>query len=206
MQKTRSVKSSFTHVLWFVLPLAVAQPATAQSVWRATTGDFSVVIPETWQTVPPGEVDTGSTSTPDLVIRAVQEPTGQAPVGCSIFRLNHSAPADVSQAAANDALQDMDRNRIVADASRVRGSGVKLLDFRNELRDGVRTVSATYVTSARGGATSRVVWQSQFMLALGGSKVAFFTFSCNAPESERGVDVARAVKTFGSLRFGSLAN
>lgn len=194
------MKTLLMRVLWLVVPLAAVMPVNAQTLWRAPMGKFSLVIPEGWQSIPLGDVETGAKSTADLLITPTPEAKALAEIGCSVFRLNHTAPAEVNQLAANDVLQDWDKNRVVSEASRGRSNVIDLLNFKNEVRDGVRTASANYVLKS--GTGKRVVWQSQFMLALGGSKVGFFTFSCFVPEPEKGPEFSRAAKTFESLRFG----
>jgi hypothetical protein len=66
--------------------------------------------------------------------------TGAQAVGCGVYTLDHMAPGEVTQAAANAVLQDGNQETVLAQAQEVLRRIPLAIEFSNKGRDGVQVV------------------------------------------------------------------
>ena len=182
-----------------VFVLAMPEARAQASAWIDPTGAFSLEIPSGWVQLPPNKVDPRIRSTLVLDIGPKQELSSDSGNGCSIWRLDHTAPTEVTQEMANSVLRGWDHASVsaetVAQGKRVLGES----EFTNKLTDNVQTVFFAHDTILN---SNRVRYsQTQFMLALGGRFASFYTVGCAIFPIGANPDVAKANAFLSSLRF-----
>ena len=164
--------------------------------WSDPTGAFKFQIPNGWGQVSGAELGPEIKSTPILHVGPKEAGSDS---GCSIYRLDHSAPGEVTQRMANSVIRDWDREYV---AQQTRELGNLILGnvvFSNLPRDGVQVVSFAHDSEWKG---SQIRYsQKQFMLATGGTSASFYTVGCSVLTSKADQDTKRANAFLSSLKF-----
>jgi len=180
--------------------LTLMSPAQSQSLqWSAPGDGFDLTIPKGWVQTPPSELQIDARSQAILLIAPKGVIFSESAMGCSIFKLDHTAPSEVTQAAANAVLQSWDQSTVTEQMPEIIGRVFDVSNFTNKPRNGVQSISLKYSAELNGTKTKYA--QVQFMLATGGAAASFMTISCFAPSNLNDEDLRKINAFLSSLTF-----
>lgn len=165
------------------------------TLWSSQNEKINLEIPGNWEQYPLNEYSFNSQSSAILLTGPNGSMNNDKSHKCSIFKLDHITQADVSQPLANSILTSWDEKSVSNQTQGV----INVLGFTNSINSGVRVASLKY--TANFDDIKMIVSQAQFMLATGGKKASFYTYSCFLPEKSNGVAKKTIKNIFSSLNF-----
>ncbi|MEM7561613.1 MAG: hypothetical protein AAF353_01050 [Pseudomonadota bacterium] len=182
-----------------------ATPVIADSKnWTSPEGLFNLRIPDGWQLIPPEEVKVHAQSRAILATRPAESQHLEISLGCSVFKLDHVAPAPIRQSAANSVIAAWTEQSLTSQAQQTGKTVISVFKYSNLKVNDVQVASLDYGTKLRG--VPGLFSQSQFMLAKGGADVSFYTASCFLPFGSQPEEEDKMKAFLLSLAFTSKIN